>query len=365
MAQASVCMRSILLDQSTTSTHFSLLTTGQHAQHPRLHTLAHALSVEGRRSASSESFAQRSPEREFESRANHLSSLGFERQSRNSCRLTSPRHFPAGRRARARRSGYLEKKQHGGGDDEAPVQSSLSLSTPIPIKRSRSTLITSCAAADSSSSTGTAGWPTPGSPAPGDGWPKVPPVGQTPLIIPMREEWAPRDVASKAMMAFKKGLEKKDWKEYLDMMTDDVELWVPVEGFLGKPNKGKEAMKTFFDLADRTFSDLKMEIANRSFSLALLSTVTDNSKANTTKTTSKSASRSTPSSNAGGDDDKGDGGGDGEGHETEKVVKGTAMFEIRTSGNFANGLKYGNRIVVVVDVRGNQITAHREYFGLR
>ncbi|PMB53741.1 ketosteroid isomerase [Fischerella thermalis CCMEE 5201] len=116
-------------------------------------------------------------------------------------------------------------------------------------------------------------------------------------------------VGREAFAYFQHGLETGDWKQFLDMLTEDFTFWFPMGKFHGL-NVGKQRAQEFFQYVTQAFSPgLKLNSLDR---------VTSN--------------------------------------ET------TVVFEFRDEGMLF-GEPYKNRVAVSFDVRGNKICSYREYFG--
>lgn len=115
-------------------------------------------------------------------------------------------------------------------------------------------------------------------------------------------------VAHQAFANFKHGLETGEWNPFLDMLSEDFSFWFPMGEYHGL-NLGKQRAKDFFSYVSEVFHP----------GLTLtLDRVTSN--------------------------------------ET------TVVFEFRDEGMMRKE-PYKNRIAVSFDVRGDKITAYREYFG--
>ena len=116
------------------------------------------------------------------------------------------------------------------------------------------------------------------------------------------------EVAHQAFGHFTHGLATGDWKQFLEMLTEDFTFWFPVSTFHGL-NVGKERAREFFQYVSETFNEGLIVTLER---------VTSN--------------------------------------ET------TVVFEFRDEG-LMRGELYKNRIAVSFDVRGDKICGYREYFG--
>lgn len=116
-------------------------------------------------------------------------------------------------------------------------------------------------------------------------------------------------VGREAFAYFQHGLETGDWKQFLDMLTEDFTFWFPMGKFHGL-NVGKQRAQEFFQYVTQAFSP--------GLKLNSLDHVTSN--------------------------------------ET------TVVFEFRDEGMLF-GEPYKNRVAVSFDVRGNKICSYREYFG--
>ena len=116
------------------------------------------------------------------------------------------------------------------------------------------------------------------------------------------------EVANRAFGYFTHGLATGEWKQFMDILTEDFTFWFPVGKYHGL-NVGKERALEFFNYVTETFSP------GLSFTL---DRVTSN--------------------------------------ET------TVVFEFRDEG-LMWGQPYKNRVAVSFDVRGDKICAYREYFG--
>lgn len=116
-------------------------------------------------------------------------------------------------------------------------------------------------------------------------------------------------VGRQAFVYFQHGLETGDWKQFLDMLTEDFTFWFPMGKFYGL-NVGKEKAQEFFQYVTQAFS--------HGMKLTSLDRVTSN--------------------------------------ET------TVVFQFRDEGILFGGA-YKNRVAVSFGVRGNKICSYREYFG--
>ncbi|WP_315786920.1 nuclear transport factor 2 family protein [Fischerella sp. JS2] len=116
-------------------------------------------------------------------------------------------------------------------------------------------------------------------------------------------------VGREAFAYFHHGLETGDWKQFLDMLTEDFTFWFPMGKFHGL-NVGKQRAQEFFQYVTQSFSP--------GLKLTSLDRVTSN--------------------------------------ET------TVVFEFRDEGMLF-GEPYKNRVAVSFDVRDNKICSYREYFG--
>ncbi len=116
------------------------------------------------------------------------------------------------------------------------------------------------------------------------------------------------EVAHQAFGHFTRGLATGDWKQFLDMLSDDFSFWFPVGPYHGL-NVGKERASEFFQYVSEAYSQGLFVTLDR---------VTSN--------------------------------------ET------TVVFEFRDEG-LLRGELYKNRVLVSFDVRGEKICGYREYFG--
>lgn len=116
------------------------------------------------------------------------------------------------------------------------------------------------------------------------------------------------NTAHRAFAAFAHGMATGEWQSFLEMLTDDVTIWFPMGKYHGL-NEGKERAAEFFHYVSHTLNT-RLEIT--------IDRVTSNDT--------------------------------------------TVMFECRDHGTLANQ-PYKNRVVLSLDVRGDQICAYREYFG--
>ncbi|KZL50030.1 MULTISPECIES: nuclear transport factor 2 family protein [Cyanophyceae] len=116
-------------------------------------------------------------------------------------------------------------------------------------------------------------------------------------------------IAQQAFDHFTHGLATGDWEAFLDMLTEDFTFWFPMGKFHGL-NEGKDRAREFFQYVSESF--------NSGIQLTSLDSVTSN--------------------------------------ET------TVVFEFRDEGLLLNQ-PYKNRVAVSFDVRGEQISGYREYFG--
>jgi ketosteroid isomerase-like protein len=108
---------------------------------------------------------------------------------------------------------------------------------------------------------------------------------------------------------FTKGVQKGDWQSFFDVLADDFVIFFPRGEFQGE-SKGKERAMKFFKYVGETFKD--------GFTIVEKLRITAN--------------------------------------ET------TIVFELRDEA-ILNGKPYKNRVALSWDVRGNKISAYREYFG--
>ena len=116
-------------------------------------------------------------------------------------------------------------------------------------------------------------------------------------------------VGMEAFEKFKNGLQKNDWNPFFAMMTDDFTIFFPTGKYQGE-RKGKENAIEFFKYVGETFKD--------GLNIVEILRVTAN--------------------------------------ET------TIVFEMRDEG-ILRGNVYKNRVAISWDVRGDKISAYREYFG--
>ncbi|GAX34132.1 nuclear transport factor 2 family protein [Nodularia sp. NIES-3585] len=116
-------------------------------------------------------------------------------------------------------------------------------------------------------------------------------------------------IAQQAFDHFTHGLATGEWEAFLDMLTEDFTFWFPVGKFHGL-HEGKDRAREFFQYVSESF--------NSGLQLTSLDSVTSN--------------------------------------ET------TVVFEFRDEGLLLNQ-PYKNRVAVSFDVRGEQISGYREYFG--
>lgn len=116
-------------------------------------------------------------------------------------------------------------------------------------------------------------------------------------------------IAEKAFEHFTHGLATGNWEAFLDMLTEDFTFWFPMGKFHGL-NEGKDRAREFFQYVSESF--------NSGLQLTSLDRVTSNDT--------------------------------------------TVVFEFRDEGLLFNQ-PYKNRVAVSFDVRGEQISGYREYFG--
>lgn len=109
--------------------------------------------------------------------------------------------------------------------------------------------------------------------------------------------------------AFKLGLAKGEWQEFLGMLTDDFEFYFPVGNYKGQ-NRGKAKAQEFFSYV--------REVYNQGLHIVELLRMTANEK--------------------------------------------TIVFEFRDEG-MLRGEMYRNRVTVSWDIRDGKIARYREYFG--
>ena len=117
------------------------------------------------------------------------------------------------------------------------------------------------------------------------------------------------EVGMKANEHFIKGIQKGEWQPFFEMLTDDFTIYFPTGKYQGE-QRGKEKAKEFFKYVSETF--------NQGFKVIEVLRITAN--------------------------------------ET------TIIFELRDEG-VIRGNPYKNRVAISWDVRGDKITAYREYFG--
>jgi ketosteroid isomerase-like protein len=116
-------------------------------------------------------------------------------------------------------------------------------------------------------------------------------------------------VGMEAFEYFKKGVQKGDWNSFFEMLTNDFTIFFPRGEFQGE-RKGKENAIKFFKYVGETFKD--------GFTVVEMLRI--------------SASET------------------------------TIIFEMRDEA-ILNGKPYKNRVALSWDVRGDKISAYREYFG--
>ncbi|MGB3508874.1 MAG: nuclear transport factor 2 family protein [Microcoleaceae cyanobacterium] len=116
-------------------------------------------------------------------------------------------------------------------------------------------------------------------------------------------------VAEQAFEKFTHGLTTGEWQLFLDMLTDDFTFWFPLGKFHGL-NKGKDRAKEFFQYVSEAYSE--------GLSITSVDRITSN--------------------------------------ET------TVVFEFRDEGPMW-GKPYKNRVAVSFDIRGDKVSAYREYLG--
>jgi ketosteroid isomerase-like protein len=116
-------------------------------------------------------------------------------------------------------------------------------------------------------------------------------------------------VGMEAFDRFKKGVQKGDWDSFFDMLTDDFTIFFPRGEFQGE-RKGKENAIKFFKYVGETFKD--------GFTVVEMLRIT--------------------------------------------ASETTIVFEMRDEA-ILNGKPYKNRVALSWDVRGDKISAYREYFG--
>lgn len=119
----------------------------------------------------------------------------------------------------------------------------------------------------------------------------------------------PRNVAMRAFQHFCTGLASGQWEPFLAMLSDDFSFWFPRGKYKGL-NVGKDRAREFFTYVSSVFSE--------GLSVTLDRVVGSGS---------------------------------------------TYIFEFRDEGKL-RGQPYTNRVALALDVRGRQICAYREYFGL-
>jgi ketosteroid isomerase-like protein len=117
------------------------------------------------------------------------------------------------------------------------------------------------------------------------------------------------EVARRAFDHFRHGLAKGEWEPFLKMLADDFTFYFPSGKYQGQ-HAGKAKAAEFFKYVSETFSE--------GITITEVMRVT--------------------------------------GNET------TVVFEFKDEGKL-RGQPYRNRVAVSFDVRGDQITAYREYFG--
>ncbi len=116
-------------------------------------------------------------------------------------------------------------------------------------------------------------------------------------------------VGNEAFGKFIKGVQKNDWQPFFNMLTDDFTIFFPRGEFQGE-SRGKERAIKFFKYVGESFKD--------GFTVVEKLRITAN--------------------------------------ET------TIVFELRDEA-ILNGKPYKNRVALSWDVRGDKISAYREYFG--
>ncbi|HYW20744.1 MAG TPA: nuclear transport factor 2 family protein [Nodularia sp. (in: cyanobacteria)] len=116
-------------------------------------------------------------------------------------------------------------------------------------------------------------------------------------------------IAQQAFGHFTHGLATGNWEAFLDMLTEDFTFWFPMGKFHGL-HEGKDSAREFFEYVSESF--------NSGLQLTSLGRVTSNDT--------------------------------------------TVVFEFRDEGLLLNQ-PYKNRVAVSFDVRGDQISSYREYFG--
>ncbi|MFQ3680641.1 nuclear transport factor 2 family protein [Roseiflexus sp.] len=119
----------------------------------------------------------------------------------------------------------------------------------------------------------------------------------------------PRSVALRAFHHFCAGLASGEWEPFLGMLSDDFHFWFPRGQYKGL-NTGKDRAREFFTYVSSVFAE------------GLTVTL-------------------------------------------DRVIGSgsTYVFEFRDEGKL-RGQPYANRVAIALDVRGHQICAYREYFGL-
>lgn len=118
-----------------------------------------------------------------------------------------------------------------------------------------------------------------------------------------------RNVADRAFERFQTGLASGSWQPLLEMLTEDFTFFFPLGEFAGE-NHGRERAAAFFGHVAATFPDGLQVTLDR---------VTSNDT--------------------------------------------TVVYEFRDEGTL-RGQPYHNRVAVSFDIRGEQVAAYREYFGL-
>ncbi len=117
------------------------------------------------------------------------------------------------------------------------------------------------------------------------------------------------ETANKAFQNWCHGLATGEWEPFLDMLTDDYTFWHPNGEYKGK-NVGKERAAAFFEFVSVTIKAV--------LTVAPPYRVTSNEK--------------------------------------------TVVFEFEDEGH-VGGEPYKNRLAISFDVRGDKISACREYYG--
>ncbi len=117
------------------------------------------------------------------------------------------------------------------------------------------------------------------------------------------------EVGMKAYKHFIKGVQKGDWQPFFEMLTDDFIIFFPRGEFQGE-SKGKERAMQFFKYVGETFKG--------GFTVVEVLRIT--------------------------------------------ASETTIIFELRDEA-ILNGKPYKNRVALSWDVRGDKISAYREYFG--